>query len=178
VIATAPTPRKKILTREQLHALLTHPAGWIATGFGSGFFPRAPGTAGSLVALIPWWFALRGLPLAWYVLILIIAFIVGVWACSVAGKRLGVDDHRALVWDECVGQWIALCAAPRSSWPWMAAFMLAGFLLFRLFDIWKPWPIRMADRRIHGGPGVMLDDVLAGIYALVVMQIATFFLPH
>lgn len=164
---TATVATKKTLTREQLRALLTHPVGWIATGFGSGLIPRAPGTAGSLVALVPWWFALRGLPIAWYVLLLILAFTAGVWACQVAGKRLGVDDHRALVWDEFVGQWIALCAAPRD-WPWM----IAGFLLFRLFDIWKPWPIRVADRRVHGGFGVMLDDVLAGIYALIVMQIA------
>jgi len=114
---------------------------------------------------------LRELPLAWYVVVLTLAFALGVWACNVAGKRLGVDDHRALVWDEFVGQWIALCAAPLG-WPWM----VAGFLLFRLFDIWKPWPIRIADRRVHGGFGVMLDDVLAGIYALIVMQIAAWLL--
>lgn len=159
-IATNKTP-----TREQTRALLTHPAGWIACGFGSGLFPRAPGTAGSFVALIPWWFALRGLPIAWYVLILILTLALGTWACDVAGRRLGVDDHRALVWDEFVGQWIALCAAP-VGWQWM----IAGFALFRLFDIWKPWPIRVADRRLHGGLGVMLDDVLAGIYALIVLQ--------
>jgi len=164
-------PARKTLTREQCRALLTHADGWIATGFGAGLFPRAPGTAGSLVALIPWWFALRELPLAWYVVVLTLAFALGVWACNVAGKRLGVDDHRALVWDEFVGQWIALCAAPLG-WPWM----VAGFLLFRLFDVWKPWPIRVADRRVHGGFGVMLDDVLAGIYALIVMQVAAWLL--
>ncbi|HJU06859.1 MAG TPA: phosphatidylglycerophosphatase A [Rhodanobacteraceae bacterium] len=164
---------KKTLTREQLRALLTHPAGWIASGFGSGLSPIAPGTAGSLIALIPWWFVLRGLPIAWYVLVLIVAFVIGVWACDLAGRRLGVDDHRALVWDEFVGQWIALLAAPRG-WPWM----VAGFALFRLFDIWKPWPIRVADRRVHGGFGVMLDDVLAGIYALIVMQIAAAILRY
>ena len=164
-------PAKKTLTRGQCRALLTHPAGWIASGFGSGLFPRAPGTAGSLVALIPWWFALRGLPVAWYATVLILSFALGVWACDVAGKRLGVDDHRALVWDEFVGQWIALCAAP-FGWPWL----IAGLVLFRLFDVWKPWPIRIADRRVHGGFGVMLDDVLAGIYALIVMQIAAWLL--
>lgn len=164
-------PARKSLSREQLRALLTHADGWIATGFGSGLFPRAPGTAGSLVALIPWWFALRELPLAWYAAVLVLTFALGVWTCDVAGRRLGVDDHRALVWDEFVGQWIALCAAPLG-WPWL----IAGFALFRLFDVWKPWPIRIADRRVHGGFGVMLDDVLAGIYALVVMQIAAFLL--
>ena len=160
-------PAKKTLSREQCRALLTHPAGWIACGFGAGLLPRAPGTFGSLLALIPWWFALRQLPIAWYVCVLIVAFAIGVWACEVSGKRLGVDDHRALVWDEFVGQWIALCAAP-PGWQWM----VAGFVLFRLFDVWKPWPIRLADARVHGGLGVMLDDVLAGICALIVMQIA------
>ena len=169
--ATSAAPARKLLTRDQRRALLTHPAGWIATGFGAGFFPRAPGTAGSLVALIPWWFALRELPLAWYGVVLVLAFALGVWACDVAGKRLGVDDHRALVWDEFVGQWIALAGAP-FGWQWM----IAGFLLFRLFDVWKPWPIRIADRRVHGGFGVMLDDVLAGIYALIVIQIAALLL--
>jgi len=164
---TATIATKKTLTREQLRALLTHPASWIASGFGAGLSPIAPGTAGSLVALIPWWFVLRGLPIGWYIVVLIAAFAVGVWACDVAGKRLGVEDHRALVWDEFVGQWIALCLAP-AGWAWMAA----GFLMFRLFDIWKPWPIRVADRRVHGGLGVMLDDVLAGVYALIVVQIA------
>ncbi len=164
---TATVAMKKTLTREQVRALLTHPAGWIACGFGSGLLPRAPGTAGSVVALIPWWFVLHGLPIAGYLLVLIIAFALGVWACDVAGQRVGVNDHRALVWDEFVGQWIALCAAP-VGWPWM----VAGFALFRFFDIWKPWPIRIADRRVHGGLGVMLDDVLAGIYALALLQIA------
>jgi phosphatidylglycerophosphatase A len=164
---TTASPSKGSLTREQRRVLLAHPAGWLATGFGAGLFPRAPGTAGSLAALIPWWFVLRGLPITWYVLVLVAAFAIGVWACAVSGKRLGVDDHRALVWDEFVGQWIALCAAP-VGWPWM----IAGFALFRLFDIWKPWPIRVADRRVHGGLGVMLDDVLAGVSALIAMQVA------
>lgn len=159
---------KHTLTQLQRRALLTHVDGWIATGFGSGLSSRAPGTVGSLVALIPWWFALRALPTAWYIAVLIITFAIGVWACDAAGKRLGVDDHRALVWDEFVGQWIALCAAPLG---WIG--MLAGFALFRLFDIWKPWPIRVADARVHGGLGVMLDDVLAGVYALIVLQIAS-----
>ena len=158
------------LTTVQRRALLAHPAGWIAAGFGAGLSPVAPGTAGSLVALLPW-LALRQLPLVWYVVALVLAFALGVWACGVAGRHVGVEDHGALVFDEFVGQWIALCAAP-PAWPWA----LAGFALFRLFDIWKPWPVCVADRSVHGGLGVMLDDALAGGYALIVLQIAAFFL--
>ena len=162
---------KKSLAAEQRRALLTHVDGWIATGFGSGFAPRAPGTVGSAVALIPWWFLLRHCSTTGYLVVLIVAFAIGVWACHVAGRRIGVDDHRALVWDEFVGQWIALLLAP-AGWPWM----LAGFALFRLFDVWKPWPVRAADRAVHGGFGVMLDDVLAGLYALLVLQAAALLL--
>ncbi|HET7931550.1 MAG TPA: phosphatidylglycerophosphatase A [Rhodanobacteraceae bacterium] len=154
------------LTATQRRALLTHPDGWIATAFGAGLSPKAPGTAGSLIALLPWWFLLRDLPLGWYALVLVAGFALGVWACSVAGKRLSVHDHGALVWDEVIGMWITLAAAPAGY-----AWMLVGFALFRLFDIWKPWPVRLADRRVHGGLGVMLDDVVAGVYAYVALLI-------
>ena len=161
------------LTAPQRRALLSHPAGWIATAFGAGLSPKAPGTVGSAVALLPWWFLLRGLPLAWYVAVLVVGFALGVWACEVAGRRLGVQDHGALVWDEVIAMWLTLLAAP-AGWPWM----VAGFALFRLFDIWKPWPVRWADRRVHGGFGVMFDDVLAGTYALVVLQVAALALSY
>ncbi|MGH8233198.1 MAG: phosphatidylglycerophosphatase A family protein [Rhodanobacteraceae bacterium] len=159
------------LTAPQRRALLSHPAGWIATALGAGLSPKAPGTAGSLVALLPWWFLLRGLAPGWYALVLVVGFVLGVWACAVSGRRLGVDDHGALVWDEVIGMWITLFVAPGSAWPWMAVSMLAGFVLFRLFDIWKPWPVGVADRGVHGGFGVMLDDVLAGVYALIALQL-------
>lgn len=155
------------LTAPQRRALLSHPAGWIATALGTGLVPRAPGTAGSLVALLPWGFLLRGLPPGWYVVVLAAGFGLGVWACGVSGRRLGVADHGALVWDEVIGMWITLFMAP-AGWWWM----LAGFVLFRLFDIGKPWPVCWADRRVHGGVGVMLDDVFAGVYALIVLQLA------
>jgi phosphatidylglycerophosphatase A len=86
-------------------------------------------------------------------------------------RRSGVNDPQVVVWDEFVGVWIALFAAP-SGWMWA----VAGFALFRLFDIWKPWPVRWADRKVHGGLGVMLDDVIAGAYALIVLQFAELFL--
>lgn len=161
------------LTAAQRRALLSHPAGWIATALGAGLSPQAPGTAGSLVALLPWWFLLRELPLAWYGVVLVAGFTLGVWACGVADRRLGAHDQGALVWDEVIGMWLTLLAAPLQ-WRWM----LVGFALFRLFDIWKPWPVRVADRRVHGGLGVMLDDVLAGAYALIVLQVAAFVLRH
>ncbi|WHZ17910.1 MAG: Phosphatidylglycerophosphatase A [Rhodanobacteraceae bacterium] len=154
------------LTATQRRALLSHPAGWIATALGAGLSPKAPGTAGSLVALLPWWFLLRDLPLAAYAAVLVAGFVLGVWACEVSDRRLAMHDQGALVWDEVIGMWITLLAAP-SAWWWM----LAGFALFRLFDIWKPWPVRLADRRVHGGLGVMLDDVVAGVYALVALQL-------
>ncbi len=155
------------LTVDQRRRLLSHPAGWIATALGAGLSPRAPGTAGSLVALLPWWFLLRGLPLGWYLAVLAAGFLLGVWACEVSDRRLGMHDQGALVWDEVIGMWITLVAAP-APWWWM----FVGFALFRLFDIWKPWPVRWADRHVHGGLGVMLDDVVAGICALIVLQVA------
>jgi phosphatidylglycerophosphatase A len=146
-------------------ALLRHPAGWLGTGFGSGLAPRAPGTVGTLVALLPWWLWLRGLETPAYLLVLALAFAVGVWAANWMIARTRIQDPSVFVWDEFVGVWIALCLAP-AGWPWL----LAGFALFRLFDIWKPWPVRWADRHVHGGLGAMLDDVLAGVYALVTLQ--------
>ena len=154
-------------------ALLRHPFGWIASGFGSGFSPVAPGTAGTIAALLPWWLWLRELPLAYYAAAVVIAFAIGVWASSWVVRRSGVSDPQVVVWDEFIGVWISLFAAP-AGWVWM----LAGFALFRLFDIWKPWPVRWADRKVGGGLGVMLDDVIAGIYALVVMQSAAWLLSR
>ena len=145
--------------------LLMHPAGWIATGFGAGLSPKAPGTVGSLVALIPWWLWLRHLPALEYGMVLVLALVIGLWAAGWVIARLRVEDPGVVVWDEFLGQWIALFAAP-AGWPWM----LGGFVLFRLFDIWKPWPVSWADRQVHGGFGAMLDDVLAGLYALAAMQ--------
>ena len=155
---------RKTLTREQRRALLASPAGWIACGFGSGLAPLAQGTAGSLAAIVPW-LLLRGLSLPANLLLIALAFALGVWACGVASRALGIDDHRALVWDEFVGQWIALLPALAAAW-W---YVPAGFVLFRLFDVWKPWPIRWLDRRLHGGLGVMVDDIVAGVFAALVM---------
>ncbi|MBD8880613.1 phosphatidylglycerophosphatase A [Rhodanobacter sp. 7MK24] len=151
---------RKALTAAQRSALLATPAGWIACGLGSGLAPVAQGTFGSLAAILPW-LLLRELSLPLNLLVIVLGFALGVWACEVAGRALGVDDHRALVWDEFIGQWIALLPALLA--PWWAVIL--GFALFRLFDVWKPWPIRVFDRRLKGGMGVMVDDVIAGVFA-------------
>ncbi|MBQ4855261.1 phosphatidylglycerophosphatase A [Rhodanobacter sp. B2A1Ga4] len=160
---------KKHLSADQRRALLATPAGWLACGFGSGLAPVAQGTFGSLVALLPW-LLLRELPLPIYLVVLLAGFAVGVWACNVAGRALGVDDHRSLVWDEFIGQWIALLPLLVLPAPWWA--IACGFVLFRLFDVWKPWPIRWLDRRVKGGMGVMADDVVAGVFAAAVLYLS------
>ena len=155
---------RKVLTDAQRRALLSSPAGWLACGFGSGLAPVAQGTFGSLAAILPW-LLLRQLSLQVNLLVIAIGFAIGVWVCDVAGRALGVDDHRSLVWDEFIGQWIALLPALLA--PWWA--VIAGFALFRLFDVWKPWPIRWLDRHLKGGMGVMVDDVVAGLFAAILL---------
>ncbi|MBI3576154.1 MAG: phosphatidylglycerophosphatase A [Gammaproteobacteria bacterium] len=137
---------------------------FLAFGFGSGKAPVAPGTFGTLVG-IPAYLLLQ--PLATYIYVAVVAglFGVGVWLCHVTEQDLGVHDHPGIVWDEIVGYLITMFMAP-AGWVWMAV----GFLLFRLFDIWKPFPIRQIERRIQGGFGNMLDDALAAVYAWVVLQ--------
>ena len=159
---------KKNLSAEQRRALLASPAGWLACGFGSGLAPVAQGTFGSLAALLPW-LLLRELPLPIYLVVLLLGFAAGVWACNVASRALGVADHRSLVWDEFIGQWVALLPLLVLPAPWWA--IVLGFLLFRLFDVWKPWPISWLDRRVKGGMGVMVDDVVAGEFAAVVLAL-------
>jgi len=152
--------------------VLTHPLGWIASGFGSGLSPRAPGTMGSLAALLPWLFWLRFQPRTIYLIVVAIAFGIGVVASQWVIAKTRIADPSVVVWDEFIGQWLALFLAP-SGWPWM----VGGFALFRLFDIWKPWPVGWADRKLHGGFGVMFDDALAGLYAFVVLQGIHYLIP-
>ena len=139
----------------------------IALGFGAGALPNAPGTWGTLMAL-PFYLLLTRLPVPAYLALTIVLFAVGIWICGKAGRVLGVHDHGAIVWDEMVGFWVTMVAAP-SGWLWI----VAGFVLFRLFDIWKPWPIYWLDRRVSGGFGVMVDDVLAGIYAALCLHLGS-----
>ena len=157
------------VSAEQRRLLLGHPAGWIALGIGSGLSPVAPGTAGSLAALIPW-LLVRGAGPIFYAVFLIVAFAVGIWACDWAVRKTNVADPSFVVWDEFVGQWIALM--PLVILARGAEWIFAAFILFRLFDIWKPWPVSVADRDVGGGLGVMLDDIVAGTYAAIVLGVA------
>jgi len=150
---------------ELLRLVRSHPAVLAACGFGSGLAPKAPGTFGTLCAALLY-LALRTLPTVPYVLVVMAAFVLGIWLCGYTARALEVHDHPAIVWDEFVGYWITMVFAPRG-WIWIAA----GFAAFRLFDIWKPWPIRVLDRRVEGGLGIMIDDAVAGIYAAASLQV-------
>lgn len=139
-----------------------HPAHVIAFGFGSGLSPIGPGTAGTLLAWPIGWFLGGVIAPSVLLAILAAAFIAGMWACGVTGRHLGVSDHSSMVWDEIVAFLLVLAIVPRDL-GWQAA----AFVLFRAFDIAKPPPIDWFDRRVHGGFGVMFDDLLAAGYTLV-----------
>lgn len=147
------------------HNVLRDPIHLIAFGFGAGLSPVAPGTVGTLVA-VPLVYALMQLPLAVYVACVAAAFAAGTYICGASARKLGVHDHSGIVWDEFVGFAIAMFAVP-PTWYWL----LAGFVLFRFFDIVKPWPIREADHRLKGGFGIMLDDMIAGVFTAILLHL-------
>jgi phosphatidylglycerophosphatase A len=151
--------------------LLRHPLDLLALGFGSGLLPKAPGTAGTVVG-IPFYLLLQPLAVTWYLVAVAVLFALGVAACTHAARRLGVHDHPGIVWDEIVGYLVTMILAP-AGWQWI----VTGFVLFRCFDILKPWPIRWFDRRVHGGLGIMLDDLVAGLFAAAVLQLLVVYLP-
>lgn len=141
-----------------------HPVHFLAFGLGAGLMPVAPGTFGTLVA-VPLYFYLQQLSNGWYLLWLILLFLVGIALCGKTTRDLRTPDHSGIVWDEIVGYLVTMFMAP-TGWVWM----LLGFLWFRLFDIWKPFPIRWLDRHVHGGLGIMLDDIAAGVAAAAALQ--------
>ena len=147
---------------------LKNPINFLAFGLGSGCAPKAPGTFGTAAAVL-FYLPLQYLSIWLYLGFIVVTFALGVWLCDRASKTLGVHDHGGIVWDEFVGYWITMIAAP-AGWIWI----LLGFLLFRLFDIWKPWPIKVADDVVEGGFGIMIDDVLAGVYALICLQLIAY----
>ena len=140
---------------------------FLAFGLGSGLAPVAPGTAGSALGLLLFIPALSA-PFPVQVIIIVIGFVLGVWVSDRVAKHMEVKDPGGIVWDEFVGMWITLLWLPSEIW------LLPAFLLFRLFDIWKPWPVRVADEKLAGGLGIMLDDVFAGVYALAAVQLLSF----
>jgi phosphatidylglycerophosphatase A len=146
--------------------VLRDPVHWPAFGFGLGLMPFAPGTWGSLLAIPMWWF-MPSLAIAELAVGLLVFALAATWICGVSARRLGVHDHGGIVLDEVFGMLLVLLVTPREP-----AWILASFLLFRLFDIVKPWPIRDLDHSVRGGAGIMLDDVLAAAYAAALVLVA------
>ncbi len=144
---------------------LSNPIQFLALGFGSGLAPKAPGTFGTLAA-IPLYLLLTLLTPLFYALAVLVMTLVGFYICGKAADDVGVHDHPAIVWDEFVGFFITMYMIPVT---WQS--IVLGFVLFRLFDILKPWPISFIDKKVAGGFGIMIDDVLAGAFALIIMQL-------
>ncbi len=147
-----------------------NPLHLLAFGLGSGAIPKVPGTAGTIAA-IPLYLLLRHLAPLNYLLLIVAMFIFGVWLCGRVSGDLGVHDHGGIVWDEWVGLLVTLWLLP-PGWGWI----VAGFILFRLFDIWKPWPIGWLDRQVSGGLGIMLDDLVAGVFGFALLQLTDYLL--
>ncbi len=145
--------------------VLTNPIHFLAFGFGSGLSPKAPGTIGTMVA-IPIYILFSYLTLVSYVILLIILIILSFYVAGKSAQLLGVHDHGGIVIDEICGYLVTMMLAPVT---WQA--IIAGFILFRIFDIFKPWPIKFLDQRIAGGIGIVVDDLMAGIYALLSLQL-------
>jgi phosphatidylglycerophosphatase A len=146
--------------------LLSHPAHFISFGFGSGLARKAPGTFGTLAAFPLYWLITPLLSNQLFMLLLILAFALGIQVCNMTGKALGEADYGGIVWDEIVSFMLVLFFTP-PGWYWS----LLAFVLFRFFDIYKPPPIRYFDSNWHGGLGVMFDDLLAAGYSLLCMAL-------
>ena len=149
---------------------MRNPVHLLAAGFGSGLAAKGPGTAGTVVGVIVY-LLLSELALLPYIVVCSVLFIAGVWICGRAAQDLNSHDHPSIVYDEVVGYLITMIAIP-AQWPWI----VAGFILFRVFDIIKPWPISVLDRRVKGGFGIMIDDVLAALFALALLHTARWLL--
>lgn len=148
-----------------LKLLLAHPAHFFGLGFGTGLARKAPGTFGTLIGL-PLFLLIAQLNFQTQLAIIGGLFLAGIYFCEKTGKALGVADHGGIVWDEIVAMMLVLTITPLQ-WQWWAV----AFILFRLFDIWKPAPIRQCDATIKGGLGVMLDDILAAIYTIISLKV-------
>jgi phosphatidylglycerophosphatase A len=149
---------------------LTNPWHLLATGFGSGLAPRAPGTFGSVLAVVLW-LPLQMLTAPVYATVVVCSTVFGIWLCDRVAREMQVKDPACIVFDEFVGVWIALFMLP-TGWWWIAV----GFAAFRFFDILKPWPVGWLDRNLKGGWGIMLDDVAAGLLSLLLVQLLAYLL--
>lgn len=154
---------------EKIKILALYIAYWIAFGFGSGQLNYAPGTFATLLVGVPLYWFMHTIPNFYYIVILSVAIIVGIEVCSLAEATLNQPDDSSIVWDEICGYLLTMFNAPHG-----LVWILAGFLLFRLFDIWKIWPINYIDRTIKGGIGIMLDDIFAAIYAGLSLQLIAY----
>jgi len=154
------------IVRADSRFAFSHPAHFVAFGFGAGLAPFAPGTFGTLLAIPLWWLFSEGYDASTMLALIASLFAAGIWACGITGRHLGVADHGGMVWDETVAFLLVLAIIPAG-----AGWVVAAFLLFRFFDIVKPPPIRQADARFKGGFGVMFDDLLAAGYTLVALAV-------
>ena len=145
--------------------VMTDPVHWLAFGFGLGLAPKAPGTVGTLLGVVFAWLVLD-LDLMVQIGIGVAMFIVGIWICGDSSKRIGQHDPGGIVWDEIAAMYLTLLVAPTTITAWILAFVL-----FRVFDIVKPWPIRDLDHRMGGGLGIMLDDLVAALYAAILLAL-------
>ncbi|REL34915.1 phosphatidylglycerophosphatase A family protein [Thalassotalea euphylliae] len=160
------------MTKSVTQFKLSDPVQFLALGFGSGLAPKAPGTFGTLAAIPLYLVMALTLSIPSYLVLTLFISVVGIAICGSTAKKVGVHDHPAIVWDEIAGFLITMAFVPLT-----LVNIVLGFALFRLFDIAKPWPISIADKRVHGGLGIMLDDVLAGILACVCLHLLLAFIP-
>jgi len=144
-------------------------AAFLGLGFGSGLAPKAPGTFGTLAA-IPVYLLLQPAGSSVYAVVLLVSIVVGVWICGVTARQLDSHDHPAIVWDEIAGYLLTMLP-----FSFSMTNLIAGFVLFRLFDIVKPWPIKWVDQQVHGGLGIMLDDLIAAVFAAACLWGAIWF---
>ncbi|MFT3741494.1 MAG: phosphatidylglycerophosphatase A [Gammaproteobacteria bacterium] len=158
-------PKHLLTPANQIRSIWRNPIHFIAFGFGVGVIPWAPGTFGTLAA-IPIYLLLMHLPVLWYLLITVIVIVLSMMICDKASRDLNMHDHPGMVLDEIAGYLLTMVAVPLGP-----VWVILGFILFRVFDIWKPWPIHWIDRKVHGGFGIVLDDLLAAVYAWVVLQV-------
>lgn len=151
-------------------SIWSNPVHFFAFGLGSGAAPYAPGTFGTLAAIPLYLLLIHFLNWPLYAVVVVVMFLLGIWICNRTERDIGAHDHSGIVWDEFVGFLVTMFYAP-AGWLWI----VVGFLLFRLFDIWKPFPVRQLERRYRNGFGIMVDDLVAGVYAALVLQAAVYY---